>query len=69
LASLDYYLLPNLRKYLKGQKISSTEAILAVDGHSAAQPKDFLLYGLKLEQQDHKCVELGEEHAKEIYFF
>jgi hypothetical protein len=43
---LDYYLLLNLRKHLKGRKFSSTErTILAVDGWFAAQAKEFSLDG------------------------
>jgi histone-lysine N-methyltransferase SETMAR len=40
LVPLDYYLFPNLKKHLKGRKISSIiEATLAADGWFAAQPK------------------------------
>jgi hypothetical protein len=58
LAPLDYYLFPNLKKYLKGRKfLNIEEATLAVDGWLAAQPKEFFFDGLKkLEQWRHKCV-------------
>jgi hypothetical protein len=39
LASLDYYLFPNLKKHLKGRFSSTEETILAVDERFAAQPK------------------------------
>jgi hypothetical protein len=60
LAPSDYYLLPNLKKHLKGRKFSSiNETTLAADGWFAAQPKEFFLDGLKkLEQRSHKCVVL-----------
>jgi histone-lysine N-methyltransferase SETMAR len=61
----DYYILPNLKKHLKGRKFSSTEVTLAQDRWFAAQPKEFFLNGLKkLEQQSHKCVELRGEYVK-----
>jgi histone-lysine N-methyltransferase SETMAR len=48
LAPSDYYLFPNLKKYLKGRKILSLEvATLAADGWFAAKPKEFFLDGLK----------------------
>jgi histone-lysine N-methyltransferase SETMAR len=48
LAPSNYYPFPNLKKQLKGRKFSSTEkSTLAVDGWSAAQPKEFVLDGLK----------------------
>jgi hypothetical protein len=48
LAPPDYCIFPNLKKHLEGRKLSSiVEAILAVDGWFAAQPKEFFLNGLK----------------------
>jgi hypothetical protein len=39
-------------------------------GWFAAQPKSFFLDGLKkLEQRNHKCVELRGEYVEWIYFF
>jgi hypothetical protein len=60
LASSGYYLLPNLKIHIKGRKFSSTEeATSAADWWFAAQPTELFLDGLnKLEQQNHKCVEL-----------
>jgi ABC-type branched-subunit amino acid transport system ATPase component len=44
----DDYLFPNLKKHIKGGKFSSIEeATLAVDRWFAAQPKEFVLDGLK----------------------
>jgi hypothetical protein len=56
LAPSDYYHFPNL----KGRNFSSIiEATLTADGWFAAQPEEFFLEGLKkLEQRNHKCVEL-----------
>jgi hypothetical protein len=48
LAPSDYYLFPNLKKYLKGRKFFSTEKpALAADGWLAAQPKELFLDGLR----------------------
>jgi hypothetical protein len=42
LSPSDYYVIPNLKKLLKGRKFSRTEeATLAVDRWFAAQPKEF----------------------------
>jgi histone-lysine N-methyltransferase SETMAR len=52
LASSDYCLFPNLKKYLKGRKFSSIEeATLAPDRWFAAQPKEFFLDRLKKLEQ------------------
>jgi superoxide dismutase len=60
LAPSDYCFFLILKKHLKGRKILSTELVtLIVDRWFAAQPKEFLLDGLKkLEQPSHNCVEL-----------
>jgi histone-lysine N-methyltransferase SETMAR len=51
-APSDYCLFPNLKKCLKGRKFLSTaDAVLAVDGWFAAQPKEFFLGGLKKSEQ------------------
>jgi hypothetical protein len=63
LASSDYCLFPNLRKYLSARKFLSTEeATLAEDRRLAARTEEFFLVGLKkLEQISYKCVELRGE--------
>jgi hypothetical protein len=46
LAPSDYYLFPNLKKYLKGRQFFSIEeATSAVDGWFVAQRKDFSWMG------------------------
>jgi histone-lysine N-methyltransferase SETMAR len=46
LAPSDYCLFLNLKKHLKGRKLSSIEeAILSANGQFAGQPKEFYLMG------------------------
>jgi hypothetical protein len=53
LAPFDCSLFPDLKKHLRGRKVSSIEeAMLAADRWFASEPKEFFLNGL-LEQQSH----------------
>jgi transposase len=59
LSPSDYYLFPNLKKHLKGRRISSIEEahISCRRAVCSKSKKEFFLDGLKkLKQRNHKCV-------------
>jgi hypothetical protein len=62
LATLDYWLSPNLKKHLKGREFSSIEeATLAADGWFCSTIKSVFFWDAlrMLEQRSHRCVELS----------
>jgi hypothetical protein len=66
LTPADNCLFPNLKKHIKGSMLSCIkQATLAVDLWFAAQPNKFFLDWLrKLEQHNHKCMELRREYVE-----
>ena len=66
LAPSDYYLFPQLKKSLRGQKFSSNkEVIEAVESWFAEQEETFFLRGLqKLQDRCNKCISLKGEYVE-----
>lgn len=60
LAPSDYYLFPNLKKFLGGKRFASNEdAIAAVDAYFADLPENYFKEGIaKLEGRWTKCVDV-----------
>uniref|UniRef100_A0A3B3TAU6 Tc1-like transposase DDE domain-containing protein n=1 Tax=Paramormyrops kingsleyae TaxID=1676925 RepID=A0A3B3TAU6_9TELE len=64
LAPSDYYLIPNLKKHLKGQHFDAISDVKdAAESWFAAQSKDFYLNGLE-KLQLCKCISLRGEYVE-----
>ena len=65
LAPSDYFLSPNLKKWLCGQHFTSKEEVITqTDAYFADLPKSYFLDGLKnLETRLEKCIELKGDYV------
>ena len=66
LAPSDFFLFPQLKKFLKGTKFeSNTDIIETVNGWIEDQSSEFFLAGIKkLESRCQKCIELKGEYVE-----
>ncbi|EFN89317.1 Histone-lysine N-methyltransferase SETMAR, partial [Harpegnathos saltator] len=66
LAPSDYYLFPNLKKFLAGKHVTSDdEVIAAVDGYFAELPESHFNNGIELlEKRWNKCIEVLGDHIE-----
>ncbi|EFN76357.1 hypothetical protein EAI_02829, partial [Harpegnathos saltator] len=66
LAPSDYYLFPNLKKFLAGKRFTSNdEAIAATDGYFADLPESHFNNGIELlEKRWNKCIEVSEDYIE-----
>lgn len=66
LAPSDYFLFPNLKKHLKGQRFEDiSDVTQAAESWFEEQPKEFFLSGLeKLKQRCKKCIELNGNYVE-----
>ena len=60
----DFFLFPNLKKWLGGQLFTLNEVITQTDAYFENLPKFCFLDGLKkLEKRSGKCTELKEDYV------
>lgn len=66
LAPSDYYLFPNLKKWLAGQRFHSNEEVIAdTNGYFADMDKSYYLEGInKLEHRWTKCISLKGDYVE-----
>ncbi|EFN87997.1 Histone-lysine N-methyltransferase SETMAR, partial [Harpegnathos saltator] len=66
LAPSDYYLFPNLKKFLAGKRFTSNdEAIAAEDGYFADLPESHFTTGIELlEKRWNKCIEAPGDYIE-----
>ena len=66
LAPSDFFLFPNLKKWLAGKKFTSNEeAINETNAYFEEFPKSYYLNGIKkLEDRCNKCLELNGDYVK-----
>lgn len=66
LAPCDFFLFPNLKKWLGGKKFSSNEEVIAAtEAYFHDFPKSYFLDGLlKLEHRWNKCIELEGDYVE-----
>lgn len=66
LAPSDFHLFPHLKKFMRGQRFSSNEEVIAaVEAYFASLPDSHFREGiLKLENRWDKCVELQGEYTE-----
>ena len=64
LAPCDFFLFPNMKKWLDGKRFTSNEQVIAAtEAHFAEFDKPYFLDGLKkLEYRWTKCIELKEDY-------
>ena len=68
LAPSDFFLFPNLKKWLGGQRFTSNEVIAQIDAHFEDLPKSYFLDGLKkLEKRLEKCIELKGDYVEKYF--
>lgn len=67
LTPLDYFLFPNLKKWLSGQRFSNDEkGMSAVNGYYEEQDSSSYKNGIELiERRWEKCIELREDYVEE----
>lgn len=67
MAPSDFYLFPNLKRFLRGKHFSSNdEVITAVNGYFEDLPENYFRNGIyELENRWKKCVELKGEYVEE----
>jgi len=67
LAPSDFYLFPNLKRFLRGKDfLSDEEVIAAVEGYFEGLPENHFREGIhELENRWQKCIELKEEYIEE----
>ena len=66
LALCDFFLFPNLKKSLAGQKFESNEEVAATEAYFADLQKTYFSDGLKkLEHRWVKCIELKGDYVEE----
>ena len=63
----DFFLFPNLKKWLSEQRFTSNEEVIAqTDSNFKDLPKSYFLDGLrKLEKRLEKCIELNGDYVEE----
>ena len=67
LAPSDFFLFPNLKKWLSGQRFTSNEVIAQTDAYFEDLPKSYFLGSLKkLEKRLEKCVELKGDYVEKL---
>lgn len=66
LAPSDYFLFPNLKKWLGGQRFTSNEELIAqTNAYFEELPKSYFLDGLKaLEKRLDKCIQLKGDYVE-----
>lgn len=66
LAPCDYFLFPNLKKWLGGKRFSSNEEIMhETNAYFEGLPKSHYIEGIeKLEKRWMKCIELGGDYVE-----
>ncbi|XP_023217030.1 histone-lysine N-methyltransferase SETMAR-like [Centruroides sculpturatus] len=66
LAPSDFFLFPNLKKWLGGQRFTSNEMVIAqTNAYFEDLPKSYFLDGLKkLEKRLEKCIELKGDYVE-----
>ena len=66
LASSDFFLFPNLQKWLGGQRFTSNEEVIVqTDAYFENLSKSYFLDGLKkLEKRLEKCIELKRDYVE-----
>lgn len=62
----DFFLFPNLKKDLRGNRFSDDEALkAAVQEHFDTQDEKYFYEGLKkIIDRSNKCINVGEEHIE-----
>lgn len=67
LAPCDFYLFPNLKRYLRGKRFASNDEVQSeTEGYFAELPKSYYLKGIKkLENRWTRCIELKGDYIEE----
>ncbi|GFU73068.1 mariner Mos1 transposase [Trichonephila clavipes] len=65
LAPSDYFLFPNLKKWLSSQRFTNDEVMLVVNGYFVEQDSSYYKKGIELiEHSWEKCIEMKGDYAE-----